>query len=331
MKSIDISEAWNNDSNWIANDCTNGENWFREKAMHSQLSSVGSASGIVKYLGSNNKDARNFKLRLYMEYCPHGDLKDLLCKHAKFDQANSENMLDDNDNPIPHVRIPLRALWSFFNDLAMAACIMELGLNPTSDTDEGLSNWMDIIHRDLKPNNIFLAAPLASTGRGIPVCKVGDFGSAVPFGFEPLPNPQVMCRAGTKGWRAPEQQQYPETDDPYELCSRTNIWAIGRIMLALIELTPGSWPARLPDVRYDDEKKGEVIHCEMKDQLQAIYGEELYRLVERCLPPVPDHRITAEELLQTTQRQVKRLFNNAPPELGEGDVLEYARDLRWGI
>lgn len=299
--------------------------------MHAQLSSVGSASGIVKYLGSNDKDTRNFKLRLYMEYCPHGDLKDLLCKHAKFDQANSADMLDDNDEPVPQVRIPLRALWSFFNDLAMAACIMERGLNPTSDPEDEVPRWIDIVHRDLKPSNIFLAAPLASTGRGIPVCKVGDFGTAVPIEFEPLRNPEGMWRAGTEGWRAPEQHGYADTDELYDLSSKTNIWAIGRIMLALIELTPGSWPALLPDVRYDDEDEGKVMHCAVKDQLQAIYGEELYRLVDRCLLPVPEHRITSEELLQVTQRQVKRLFNDTSPELGEDDVLEYASDLRWSV
>lgn len=102
-------------------------------------------------------------------------------------------------------------------------------------------------------------------------------------------------------------------------------------MLALIELTPGSWPANLPDVRYDDEHEGEVVHSAMRNNLQALYGGELYGLVDRCLSPVPDDRITSAELLQTTQRQVKRLFNNAPPELEEGDVLEYASDLRWGV
>jgi serine/threonine protein kinase len=118
--------------------------------MHAQLSSVGSAHNIVEYLGATTYTNKR-SLRLYMEYCPHGDLADLLCKHAKFDRANKGPMFDDNNEPVPEVKIPVRALWTFFRDLATAACIMHLGRNPLESGAQDPACWTEIIHRDLNP------------------------------------------------------------------------------------------------------------------------------------------------------------------------------------
>ena len=269
-------------------------------------------------------------MRLYMEYCPHGDLLQLIVKHAKYDYANGTAMVDDDDNPLPATRIPIRALWSFFNDLAKAAFVMELGHDPTDSAAVEPPQWVEIVHRDIKPSNIFLAAPISKTDRGIPVCKLGDFGSAVPMEFDPLPNPEVMCRAGTKGWRAPEQQSYFDSEYRQELSSATNVWEIGRVMLALIELTHG-FEQDLQNVRYDDDNAGEVLRSESEPQLRGLYGDELYDLVERCLQPMPLDRISAENLLQATQRQTKRLFEDQPPQMFDDDILEFSGDIRWGV
>jgi serine/threonine protein kinase len=170
VKDLDLKAHWADEKLWIRNDFTGNDRWLRERAMHAQLSSVGSAHNIVEYLGATTYTNKR-SLRLYMEYCPHGDLADLLCKHAKFDRANKGLMLDDNDEPVPEVKIPVRALWTFFRDLAKAACIMHLGHNPLDSGAQEPANWTEIIHHDIKPGNIFLAAPLSKTGRGIPVCK----------------------------------------------------------------------------------------------------------------------------------------------------------------
>jgi len=83
-----------------------------------------------------------------------------------------------------------------------------------------------------------------------------------------------------------------------------------------------------PSVRYDDIYEGRVI-VDAKAELVAKYGEELYGLVESCLEPQPENRITAQQLL----RRVERVFSNPlvtlPLELGEGDVLEYTQEMRW--
>lgn len=185
---------------WISNNYTGNEHWLRERVMHAQLSSVGNRSGIVQYRGATSKKDRGDEKwiqRIYMEYCPHGDLMDLLCEHAKTDGRDPK--FNEDGQPIAPVRIPTRALWSFFKDLAAAACIMECSYNPLHDDYHAPEDWEEIIHRDLKPSNIFLAAPLAKTNRGIPVCKLGDFGLTVPREYKPLRNPEDMRRAGTPG------------------------------------------------------------------------------------------------------------------------------------
>lgn len=310
---------------WISNNFTGNESWLRERAMLAQLSAVGSASGIVKYRGATTAADPKHKQRLYMEYCPHGDLMDLLCAHAKSESGLSA-MYDDNNEPIPQVRFPVRALWSFFKDLAAAACIMAYGYNPLDPSSHEPDDWDEIIHRDLKPRNIFLAAPVAETGRGIPVCKVGDFGISVPRDYEPLSNPEDMQNAGTPGWKAPECNPYPaDSEHNHELSSATDVWAIGRIMLALMEL-PVKFP--LPKIRYYDEDEGHVIVKE-KAQLAATYGVGLYNLVEKCLEPIPDDRIAAQDLLRAIDRHLRNFAVTLPLELGDGDVLEYAHEMRW--
>jgi serine/threonine protein kinase len=326
VKYFSIANSYANEYMWISNDYTGNENWLRERAIHAQLSSVGSESGIVQYRGAtSNRDRGDEKWlqRIYMEYCPHGDLMDLLCEHAKTDGRDPK--LDENSQPIPQVRIPTRALWSFFKDLTSAACIMESGYDPLGNDYRAADDWEEIIHRDLKPGNIFLAAPLAKTSRGIPVCKLGDFGLAVPREYDPLRNPEDMLHPGTPGWKAPEFNRYPpDFEVSHELTSATDIWAIGRVMLALMELPV----RRLPVIRYDDENEGRV-DVQEKAQLVATHGEDLYGLVEKCLEPTPEDRIRAQHLLRAIDRQINNLSVPLPLELKEGDVLEYVQELRW--
>jgi serine/threonine protein kinase len=261
--------------------------------------------------------------RIYMEYCPHDDLRVLYHAHAKSD--GFDQLLNEDDQPVPPVRIPVRALWSFFKDMAAAACIMKHGYNPLDKDADEPEEWVEIIHRDFKPSNFFLAAPLAKSGRGIPVCKVGDFGLTVPRDYEPLDNPEGMWYSGTPGWKAPEYNPYSQDFEPfYELSSATDVWAIGRTMLALMEL-PVKSP---PTIRYDDDDKGHVI-VGVKAELVATYGEELYSLIEKCLERTPGDRIKARDLLRAIGRQFSNPLVTLPLELREGDVLEHSQQMRW--
>jgi serine/threonine protein kinase len=202
---------------------------------------------------------------------------------------------------------------------------MAYGYNPLDKDADEPEEWAEIIHRDFKPSNVFLAAPLAKTGRGIPVCKVGDFGLAVPRHYEPLDNPEGMWYSGTPGWKAPEYNPYPQSFEPFhDLSSATDVWAIGRTMLALMEL-PNKTP---PTIRYDHDDEGRVV-VGAKAQLVATYGEELYTLVEKCLERIPGDRIKARDFLRAIDKQFSNPLVTLPLELREEDVLEHSQESRW--
>lgn len=46
--------------------------------------------------------------------------------------------------------IPVRVLWSIFEGLASAVCLMHFGYLPPSSVDE---NFSPLMHRDIKPSN----------------------------------------------------------------------------------------------------------------------------------------------------------------------------------
>jgi serine/threonine protein kinase len=207
----------------------------REVVMHWRLGSSASSRTIVRFRGQHIWE-KYFLSRIYMEYCPHGDLGSLFCKHAKvnWDQTLVQ---DEDGQSMDPIRIPIRAIWSFFEDLAEAACNMAYGRDPLDPATVPL-DWQTIIHRDLKPHNVFLGLPRTPGERGIPELKLGDFGLAVPHNFPAMVNPRDMVKEGTQGWRAPEHSVNALRHQPVHLLSSaTDIWATGRIMLALVELS----------------------------------------------------------------------------------------------
>lgn len=133
------------------------------------------------------------------------------------------------------VRISRRAIWSFFEDLVEAACIMAYGCRSFDPATVQRDDWEPIIHCDLKPANVFFGLPRTQSECGIPKLKLGDIGLAVPRRWEGFENPLDMVADGTYGWMPPEQS--PETlefQPQLELSSATNI---ERIMLTLVELS----------------------------------------------------------------------------------------------
>jgi serine/threonine protein kinase len=147
------------------NPSTPNDWWPREVAMHWRLGSSASSRTIVRFHGQHIWD-KYFLSRIYMEYCPHGDLGSLFCKHAKvnWDQTLVQ---DEDGQSMDPIRIPIRAIWSFFEDLAEAACKMAYGRDPL-DPASVPQDWQTIIHRDVKPHNVFLGLPRTPGERGIP-------------------------------------------------------------------------------------------------------------------------------------------------------------------
>jgi hypothetical protein len=141
-----------------------------------------------------------------------------------------------------------------------------------------------------------------------------------------------MCRAGTRGWIASEQQVYENAEHRRKLSSATNIWGIGRIMLALVKITHGEWPKQLAHVLYGGQKDGRVsVRLDTKFSFledHAVHGPMLYSFIAECLKPVPQDRVTAEDLLRRIHSHIDSPLVGLP-ELEQGHVLEYSHDLRW--
>jgi hypothetical protein len=124
------------------NPSTPNDWWPREVAMHWRLGSSASSRTIVRFRGQHIWD-KYFLSRIYMEYCPHGDLGSLFCKHAKvnWDQTLVQ---DEDGQSMDPIRIPIRAIWSFFEDLAEAACKMAYGRDPLDPASVPL-DWQTIV------------------------------------------------------------------------------------------------------------------------------------------------------------------------------------------
>jgi serine/threonine protein kinase len=320
VKDIYLQKYWQNPLIWIKNTYTGNEESLREPTMHRLASCTNKARTIIRYYGHKTY-AKYFMARLYMEYAPHGDLSTLLCSHARYDGANRTFVRDENGERLTGVRIPRQALLSFFEDLAEAACSMAYGYNPINGDPKPTGDWQTIIHRDLKPDNIFLSLP--RTG-DVPELKIADFGISVPEQYDALENPGRMRGAGSLGWQAPEQHLLSEGVNPiYALSSATNVWGVGRIMLALLELHP-----EIPDeVHYGQSQKGRVTPGPELHENRKFYGEVLCDLIDECIERIPRDRPTAEDLLKS----IRRARAGDPPNPDDDYVaLEYDEELRWG-
>ena len=202
---------------------------------------------------------------------------------------------------------------------------MAYGHDPTNGDPAPQGNWQTIIHRDLKPENVFLALPRTPDDGDIPELRLGDWGISVPEQYDALENPKAMLGAGTLGRMAPEQHFLSQDIAPvYPLPSWTNVWNVGRIMLALVEL----YPETPREVHYQHPQDGQVTLGPNDRENRVFYGEELFELIELCIERDPRNRITADNLL----RSIREERTNDPPHSEEEHVgLEYDDELVWGL
>lgn len=182
-------------------------------------------SQFVQLVGFSALDVPRRMQRLRMEFCPNGDL-DQLVKHYAL-QINGDYVFYGR---VQTARLPEPFLWYVFETLIKACLVMEQGsIQPTL-----ASAWHEVVvHRDLKLENIFLSMPDSTYYAAYPRPVVGDFGLGkfdtctasirqgpweallilplacflpVPGSLvEPGPNPAYYQVAGTEGWKAPEQ------------------------------------------------------------------------------------------------------------------------------
>ncbi|MCJ1467729.1 G2-specific serine/threonine protein kinase [Pseudocyphellaria aurata] len=206
--------------------------------------------------------------RIFMEYCPKGDLRRLYRRQY----------------------FPEAFLWEVFYHLGEAAATMGTGFMGAN----GQLN--EIVHRDIKPRNVFLANPDPAENTFYPVAKLGNWGLAIATGIADDRNPSQYKGAGNSNYMAPEQQ---DTHDegryslgPFRrLSSCTNIWAIGATMYDLLTLHHVK-KALYRDEMDDDGEGLAEIHTDREPE----YTHRLRRLVRSCLRPNPRDRPSIREL-----------------------------------
>lgn len=86
------------------------------------------------------------KHRIYMEYCPHGDLAALNLNYKRFRFVNCYLQAFIHLPDEKRTYLPEPFLWHTFNNLVEVAAAMQRGPDHTT--------WgYQIVHRDLKPGN----------------------------------------------------------------------------------------------------------------------------------------------------------------------------------
>ncbi|KAF7191088.1 G2-specific protein kinase nimA [Pseudocercospora fuligena] len=282
MNGNGTEDYWNNGSHWYGNI---EDRVPKEYFAMQMLNQNPDSENIVQCKAYGVYDEKRM-YRLYLEYCPHADLETTIHAYLKFAELDREP--DD-----PKVQIPNRALWCIFQALAAALCLMDRGFipNATSGSVTALPRFQQMLHRDLKPANVFLGLPKDNgTWPEIPVPKLGDFGG-VKFTNEP---DATTSQFGTDGYFAPESLEQGVT---HAIGPHSDIWAIGRIMLSLINLSHVDDPMIPRWVGFTDFPS-------IREGAEVGYDQRLRDLVMNCLAPVPAARPSATELLRRIQIEV---------------------------
>ncbi|KAL8957775.1 MAG: hypothetical protein Q9193_005040, partial [Seirophora villosa] len=140
-------------------------------------------TGIVDFRAYKRYPRREVH-RLYMEYCPHGDLHQLIREYRAKKRF-----------------VPTVFIWDVFHQLALACQSLEAIPPRAQKTREDRVR----VHRDIKPANVFLGNPRTWDEGGIeiyPTAKLGDFGLAIATGPGDANNPRRYRAAGTPGYMA---------------------------------------------------------------------------------------------------------------------------------
>lgn len=204
-------------------------------------------------------------MQMYMEYCPYGDLGNILGHYLNLNR------------PIPE---PL--IWHIFESLVNAGLLMQQG-----SVTQRQAGWTLILHRDFKPQNVFLGlhpdpVPTRDNWAAYPTIKLGDYGLAV----ETLPpddrNPGEFTDAGTPRYQAPEQIDVPADPNPPPLTTKTNVFGVGITVMALMDRlhevgVKDNWAA----ARAGSTEPVDLAHLDA----QAVnnYSSQLVNLVSACV------------------------------------------------
>ncbi|KAI4116391.1 MAG: hypothetical protein LQ345_003177 [Seirophora villosa] len=270
-------------------------------------------TGIVGFRAYKRYPRREVH-RLYMEYCPHGDLHQLIREYRAKKRF-----------------VPTAFIWDVFHQLALACQSLEAIPPRAQKTAEDCVR----VHRDIKPANVFLGKPRTWDEHGIeiyPTAKLGDFGLAIATGPGDANNPRQYRAAGTPGYMALEQEDLNSTSPEIlkgifnhsaalarfrhlrsresvrgahpRLLSPTNVWGIGATVFELMTLKQARYYLYNPAYGLGPDAREGLPSAESlrRDQdMRKRYPEVLFETMRRCLRPNPKERPGVEELVRVTR------------------------------
>ncbi|KAG9966946.1 kinase-like protein, partial [Aureobasidium melanogenum] len=245
-------------------------------------------------------------LRLYMEYCPGGDLTRLL-------EPYQTRLLGALAFPEPF-------LWKLFQDLARAVHAMD---NPSG---HGLEEDEFVAHIDFKPRNIFLCLPDEDNFPKYPLAKLGDFGGAMVSSSRDSQEEhsrKVDSTAISSGYVAPDRERFYRKghanniptrdripgitleDVPKRITSATNVWNAALIIADLMApqpFIPPQFSAQGYPIR-ETWLDNFVNQRDTHPRMQA-YSSLLKDTVIQCLNFIPSQRPTPIDLLARVEQGV---------------------------
>lgn len=282
----------------------------KEEKISRDLSALGNGSeSIVKSRGYAIYETLRM-VRIYMEYCPHGDLEETIERYLA--RGN---------------KVPERQVWCIFEALIDALCLLKCGGLPGGTKRAG---WKGILHRDLKPANVFLSSPSdQGSWEGIPRAKMGDFGLATEFDVDVSRRTGV----GTERYAAPEQQKGAEQFEEQDgrrvagISCASDLWAVGRVILTLMNLQLGK-DVKACKFGVDQEVNEGILA--FGAGVEGRYSEILRGLVRACLQVRVEHRPDVEEVWQVIRQNVNAVVGGKTMKSGgpsEGEVeIDVKRD-----
>ncbi|KAK4555830.1 hypothetical protein LTR86_007050 [Recurvomyces mirabilis] len=280
---------WADITRWYGNmNTTNlNERWPMEYYCQRLMAQISSTHVVMPL--KCEVDAQRSVFRIYLPYCPYGDLSKLI-EHYQ----------------MMSMQIPEAFIWRVFQVLCESGEIMEKGWLPPSGIDQAAyQGWRQIVHRDLKTNNVFLDAAPQSNINGNPQAKLADFGLAILTNADDPLNPRLYNRgAGTEGFLAPEQRDYVDREtrqpvDNFQLLAHTNVWGIGAIVCCLAnlhDLGAQDQPSYLPTQAGDDGRPRYTIEPPEQGDEASHLSPALRDMIDACLKFDPSLRPTFSEL-----------------------------------
>ncbi|KAL9026630.1 MAG: hypothetical protein Q9196_004733 [Gyalolechia fulgens] len=284
-----------------------GTPWEAEKPIEVQcmqmLNDNSTAGESVVEFRDYRRYPRREVHRIYMEYCPYGDLGKLIKEYRARKQF-----------------IPEKFIWEAFYYLARAC----KGLDDLILEHERTPQATVAVHRDIKPCNVFLGEQPANWNAGwnpaYPMVKLGDFGTVVFTGPKDKDNPREQeILPADKAWEYDERalnrlRHYQKHESrggrPLQLLSHTNVWGIGATIFELMSLKEVFYYLYdYVDGSEDGSGDGEgetYLEGVTKDALCDVdlafhYPERLINIMKMCLRPNPATRPSVDQLLWEIQ------------------------------